>query len=64
MGIVWFFSTVRERPGMIRALNPLQPRSPEITGIFAAVLAFSVALTAVVSILGAGITYLPLQRSH
>ena len=58
MGIVWFFSTVRERPGMIRALNPLQPRSPEITGIFAAVLAFSVALTAVVSIVGAGITYL------
>ncbi len=49
MGIVWFFSTVRERPGLIRALNPLQPRSPEITGIFAAVLAFSIALTALVS---------------
>ncbi len=58
MGIVWFFSTVRERPGLIRALNPLAPRSPEITGIFAAVLAFSVALTAVVSAVGAGITYL------
>lgn len=58
MGIVWFVSTVRERPGLIRALNPLQPRSPAITGIFAAVLAFSVALTAVVSIVGAGITYL------
>ena len=58
MGIVWFFSTVRERPGLIRALNPLPPRAPEITGIFAAVLAFSVALTALVSIVGAGITYL------
>ncbi|MGH2965776.1 MAG: lipopolysaccharide biosynthesis protein [Solirubrobacterales bacterium] len=58
MGIVWFFSTVRERPGLIRALNPLQPRAPEITGIFAAVLAFSVALTALMSIVGAGITYL------
>ena len=23
MGIVWFFSTVQERPGLIRALNPL-----------------------------------------
>src|SRR6476661_2052907 len=58
MGIVWFFSTVRERPGLIRALNPLQPRAPEITGIFAAVLAFSIALTALMSIVGAGTTYL------
>ena len=58
MGIVWFFSTVRERPGLIRALNRLQPRSPEVTGIFAAVFAFSVGLTAVVSTVGAGITYL------
>ena len=32
MGIVWFFSTVRERPGLIRALNPLQPRSPRSPG--------------------------------
>ena len=58
MGIVAFLSTVRERPGLIRALNPLPPRSPQVTGILAAVFAFSVALTGVVSVLGAGVSYL------
>jgi O-antigen/teichoic acid export membrane protein len=58
MGIVWVFSTLQERPALIRALNPLLPRAPEITGIFAAVLAFSAALTALVAAIGAAITYL------
>lgn len=58
MGIVWFFSTVRERPGLIRALNQLPPRAPQVTGIVAAVFAFSVALTLVVSLVGTGVTYL------
>ena len=54
MGVVWFLSTVRERPALIRALTPLSPRAPRVTGLFAAVFAFSVALTVVVSILVAG----------
>ncbi len=57
MGVVWFLSTVRERPALIRALTPLSARSPRVTGLFAAVFAFSVALTAVASIVVGGVTY-------
>ena len=45
MGVVWFLSTARERPALIRALSPLAPRAARITGLFAAVFAFSAALS-------------------
>jgi len=50
-GAVWLLSTVREQPALMRRLTPLEPRDPLITGLFAAVLAFSSALTAGVSML-------------
>lgn len=58
MGVVWFLSTVSEKPALVRALAPLPPRAPAVTGLFAAVFAFSVALTGLVSALAAGSTYL------
>lgn len=50
-GAVWLLSTVREQPALMRRLTPLPPRDPLITGLFAAVLTFSSALTAGVSLL-------------
>jgi len=50
-GAVWLLSTVREQPALMRRLTPLAPRDERITGLFAAVLTFSFALTAVVSVL-------------
>jgi O-antigen/teichoic acid export membrane protein len=58
MGVVWFLSTVNEKPALVRALAPLPPRAPQVTGLFAAVFAFSVCLTGLVSVLAAGATYL------
>ncbi|HEY7830550.1 MAG TPA: oligosaccharide flippase family protein [Solirubrobacteraceae bacterium] len=50
-GAVWLLSTVREQPALMRRLTPLPPRDPLVTGLFAAVLTFSSALTAGVSLL-------------
>ncbi len=50
-GAVWLLSTVREQPALMRRLTPLAPRDPLVTGLFAAVLLFSSALTAAVSLL-------------
>ena len=55
---VSYLSTVAERPALIRRLAILQPRDPEVTGLFVAVLAFSTALTAVVTALGTVATVL------
>jgi O-antigen/teichoic acid export membrane protein len=56
-GAVWVLSTVREQPAMVRRLANLRPRAPEVTGIVAAVFAFSFGLTAVVSVIAAVITW-------
>jgi O-antigen/teichoic acid export membrane protein len=56
-GAVWFLSTVREQPAMIRKLAELPPRSTRVTGIFVAVFAFSSSLTLVVSALAAVVTW-------
>jgi O-antigen/teichoic acid export membrane protein len=56
-GLVWFLSTVRERPALIRALSQLEPRHDRVTGLFAAVFAFSFGLTTVVAAIAAGATY-------
>lgn len=56
-GIVWFLSTVRERPALVRAIAPLAPRDPRITGLFLAVFSFSVALTLLASSLAAVAIY-------
>ncbi len=57
-GIVWFLSTVRERPALVRVIAPLNARDPRITGLFVATASFSVALTLVMSLLTAVATYL------
>ena len=57
MGVVWFTSTVSEKPALVRALAPLPPRAPQVTGLFAAVFVFSVGLTTLVSGLAAGATH-------
>jgi O-antigen/teichoic acid export membrane protein len=49
-GAVWLLSTVREQPALMRRLAMLAPRDPQVTGLFAAVLTFSTALTAAVSL--------------
>jgi O-antigen/teichoic acid export membrane protein len=57
-GAVWFLSSVREQPALIRLLAPLPPRSPRVTGLFFPVFAFSTALTLVSSMVAAVGTYL------
>ena len=46
---VWYLSTARERPAFVRELATLPPRAQRVTGLFAAVLAFSFSVTAVVA---------------
>lgn len=51
---VGYLSTVREQAALVRRLSDLAPRDPRVTALFAAVLSFSTALTAVVAALIAG----------
>jgi O-antigen/teichoic acid export membrane protein len=46
---VTVLSSARERPGLVRELAKLPPRAPRVTALFLPVLAFSAALTLVVS---------------
>ena len=55
-GAVWFLSTVREQPALVRELVTLPHRSPRITGLWSAVFAFSFSLTLIVSLLVLGVT--------
>ena len=57
-GALATLSTVREQAGLVRELSVLEPRAPRVTGLFVAVLAFSVGLTLVAATLVAGISYL------
>jgi O-antigen/teichoic acid export membrane protein len=56
-GAAWFLSSIREAPVLMKRIAPLEPRDPLVTGLFAAVFAFSTALTAVVAALGVGISW-------
>jgi O-antigen/teichoic acid export membrane protein len=57
-GAVWYLSTAREQPALVKALAPLRPRDPLVTGLFTAVFAFSTALTAVVVGIAVLVTWL------
>jgi O-antigen/teichoic acid export membrane protein len=48
-GAVWYLSTAREQPALVKTLSPLRPGNPQVTGLFTAVFVFSTALTAVVA---------------
>src|SRR5205085_5067768 len=52
---LWYVSTVREQVGLVRGLAILTPRDPRVTARFAAVLAFSFALSAVAGAITAGV---------
>lgn len=57
-GAVWYLSTVREQPALVKALAPLRPRDPLVTGLFTAVFAFSTVLTAIVAAAAALVAWL------
>jgi len=58
MNLVTYLSSVRERAAFVREVATLKPRAPRITGLFAAMLAFSVGLTLLVGTAGMAIAYL------
>jgi O-antigen/teichoic acid export membrane protein len=49
-GLAWYLSTVREQAALVRELSSLPARAPRVTGLFAAVLVFSTALTALICV--------------
>ena len=55
---VRLISTAKERPALVRELTRLEPRHPRVTGLFVAMLAFSVALTVLVGALALLVTHL------
>jgi O-antigen/teichoic acid export membrane protein len=55
---VWYLSSTRERTAFVRELATQPPRAPRVTGLFTAMLAFSLALTIAVAAIGMSITYL------
>jgi O-antigen/teichoic acid export membrane protein len=57
-GAVWFLSSVREQPALIRLLAPLAPRSARVAGLSVPVFAFSTALTLVSCLIAAAGSYL------
>lgn len=57
VGFVWFLSTVKEKPALVRRLAVLPPRHPQVTGLFFATFVFSFGLTAVVSAIGVGLIF-------
>ncbi|MGZ6214503.1 MAG: lipopolysaccharide biosynthesis protein [Candidatus Limnocylindria bacterium] len=60
-GTVWFLSSVREQPALIRLLAPLAPRDPRVTGLFLPVFVFSTGLTLLACLLAALGAYLLFQ---
>ncbi len=57
-GALAMLSTVREQVGLVRELSLLEARAPRVTGLFAAVFAFSLALTIVVAAIVTAVSYL------
>ncbi len=55
---LWVLSSIHEQPALVRRLAVLPPRSPEVTGLFVPVFAFSMGLTAVAATIAAAGTYL------
>jgi O-antigen/teichoic acid export membrane protein len=60
-GAVWFLSSVREQPALIRLLAPLPLRSPRVTGLFVPVFIFSTGLTVVACGIATVATYFLFQ---
>ncbi len=60
-GAVWFLSSVREQPALIRLLTPLPLRSPRVTGLWVPVFIFSTGLTLVACAIATVGTYFLFQ---
>ena len=60
-GAVWFLSSVREQPALIRLLAPLPLRSPQVTGLWVPVFVFSSGLTLVACGIATAATYFLFQ---
>ena len=56
-----YLSTAQEQAGLVRQLSVLAPRAPRVTGLFAAVFAFSLGLTLVVAAIAVPASYLLLH---
>lgn len=56
-GALWFLSSVKEQTALIKRLTALPERDPQVTGLWAAVFVFSMALTIVVALIAVGIAY-------
>ncbi|MGH2964486.1 MAG: lipopolysaccharide biosynthesis protein [Solirubrobacterales bacterium] len=67
-GAVWFLSSVREQPALIRLLAPLPLRSPKVTGLWVPVFLFSTGLTLVACGIATLATYFlfhgPIDQPH
>jgi O-antigen/teichoic acid export membrane protein len=67
-GAVWYLSTAREQPALVKALAPLRPGDALVSGLFVAVFAFSTALTFLVAAAAALVTWLlfhgPIYHPH
>jgi len=56
-----YLSTAQEQAGLVRQLSTLAPRAPRVTGLFAAVFAFSLGLTLLVAAIAIPASYLLLH---
>src|SRR5262249_11395100 len=56
-----YLSTAQEQAGLVRQLSTLAPRAPRVTGLFAAVFAFSLGLTLIVTAIAIPASYLLLH---
>lgn len=61
MGILSALSSLREQAALVRELTKLDARDPRVTGLFAAVFAFSSAFTALLALPVLGVTWLLLD---
>jgi O-antigen/teichoic acid export membrane protein len=61
VNVLRYISSAREQAALVRELSTLEPRAGRVTGLFAAVFAFSTALTVAVAILVTGGVYLAFE---
>lgn len=56
VAVMSYLTTVQEQAALMRELSVLEPRTPRVTGLFAAVFAFSFALTVAVGVIVTAVT--------
>lgn len=61
LSFVWYLSTVREQPALVRHLAGVQPRDPKVNGAFVATLTLSSALTVAACVVVGAVSVLVLR---